>query len=67
MKYWVLYNSKLNTLKRLTDKEMREVKKFYKINFPIWDEYYQKHDKNALANARGDMFLFARYESEDKG
>jgi hypothetical protein len=59
MKEWMLYNAKLGTATKLTNAEMLKAKKFYKIDFPIWDEYYQRHDENSLRNARGDMFLYA--------
>ena len=62
MKVWMLYNARLGTCHRLTEEQMQEHKKFYKIDFPIWDEYYQRHDENSLRNARGDMFLFANEE-----
>lgn len=58
MKRYTLYNAKLNTCKILSEEQMQEAKKFYKIDFPVWDEYYQRHDENSLHNARGDMFIW---------
>lgn len=58
MKRYTLYNAKLNTCKILSEEQMQEAKKFYKIDFPAWDEYYQRHDENSLHNARGDMFIW---------
>lgn len=60
MKIYTFYNAKLGTCKRLTEEQMQEVKKFYGIDFPILDEYYQRHDENSLRNARGDMFLWIK-------
>ena len=62
MKVWVLYNARLGTCHRLTEAGMQEAKQFYKIDFPIWDEYYQRNDENTLRNARGDMFLIVTEE-----
>lgn len=58
MKRYTLYNAKLGTCKSLTEEQMQEAKKFYGIDFPAWDEYYQRHDENSLHNARGDIFLW---------
>ena len=58
MKRYTLYNAKLGTCRRLSEEQMQEAKKFYGIDFPAWDEYYQRHDENSLHNARGDMFLW---------
>ena len=62
MKIWTLYNAKLGSCRRLTEQQMLEAKKFYGIDFPIWDEYYQKFDENSLSNSRQDIFLWAREE-----
>ena len=57
MSCWILYNSKLGTSKQLNENEAQEVRKFYKIDFPLWDDYHQRHDYNSLRNLRGDMIL----------
>ena len=58
MKRYTLYNAKLGTCRRLSEEQMQEAKKFYGIDFPACDEYYQRHDENSLHNARGDIFLW---------
>lgn len=60
-RYWTFYNAKLGTVARLSEEQAIIYAKFYKIDFPIWDEYYQCNDKCSLTNLRGDMFLFARF------
>lgn len=58
MRTYTLYNSKLGTFRRLSEKQMKETKKFYGIDFPACDEYWQRFDENSLHNSRGDIFLW---------
>lgn len=70
MAEWTLYNAKLHTLHTLTDEEAERAKKFYKINFPAWDDYNQKFVENNWHNERFDMFLWRKSDDikgKDKG
>ena len=60
MRTYTLYNSKLGAFHRLCEEQMKKAKKFYGIDFPTWDEYWQRYDENCLHNARGDIFLFIK-------
>lgn len=56
---WVLYNTKLQTFRELTEAEAEEARKFYKIVHRVWDDFYNKFG-DTWHNARNDMFMWRR-------